>query len=399
MGLAGHHGVRARCALWTLPGTDLRPVDALGAHVFNALAIILVPGFLYGPPAPLAKNDRLATAALGIYLIVAALLVAVSGHDPVALTAFVVLSAASVGIAWRSEAATGAVPVAAVLAAAVMGDWAVEMKVSALVAPSGVTAPAIPEPERSGYGWYFVLAALWAALFGIAGFLAQGRSGRAFVPMLWSGGAVFTPLAMLIALYYRIAALDRSLPFAALALLLAAIYAVATEALVAREQRPGLTAASAMAATGAFAALALALTFALEKGWLTIGLALMVPGTAWASEQRPLPWLRWLAAALVVVVTARIAYEPRIIGDSLGTTPIFNWLLYGYGVPAAAFWLGGWLWRRADDLPARMVDAAAIVFTVLLAIVEVRHYVTGGDIYRPQSCRRRSCFTPASDWR
>ena len=83
---------------------------------------------------------------------------------------------------------------------------------------------------------------------------------------------------------------------------------------------------------------------------------------------------------------ARIAYEPRIVGDDLGTAPIFNWLLYGYGVPAASFWVAGWLLRqRADDAPARAVDAAAILFTVLLAVVEIRHYVTGGDIYRPSN--------------
>jgi uncharacterized membrane protein len=82
---------------------------------------------------------------------------------------------------------------------------------------------------------------------------------------------------MLIALYYRVAGIDRSLPFAGLALLLAAIFAVATEALVQRAPRPGLPAASAIFATGTLAALALALTFALEKGWLTIALALMSP--------------------------------------------------------------------------------------------------------------------------
>jgi len=109
----------------------------------------------------------------------------------------------------------------------------------------------------------------------------------------------------------------------------------------------------------------------------------MVPGAAWVAERRPLPWLRWLAAIMVGVVAARAAYQPTIIGADLGTAPIFNWLLYGYGVPAAAFWAAGWLLRRrADDRPARIVDAGAILFTVLLAILEIRHYVTGGDIYR-----------------
>jgi hypothetical protein len=55
---------------------------------------------------------------------------------------------------------------------------------------------------------------------------------------------------MLVALYYRIAGLDQSLPFAGLALLLAALLGVATEALVQRAPRPGLPAASAIFATG-----------------------------------------------------------------------------------------------------------------------------------------------------
>jgi uncharacterized membrane protein len=376
-------------ALWTLPGMQPYTVTALGAHVFHALsgfalvATFLVCGLLYGPPAVPGAIDRISTLALAVYLLVAAFLVLASRHDPVALTAFVVLTVATIAIAWRTEAAAGAVPVAAILAALVMAHWAVHMNVQGLLAPSGPAAPAIPEPERYDYGSHLILAAGWAALFGAAGFLAQGRSSRALVPMLWSAAAVFAPLAMLVALYYRIAQLDRSLPFAALALLVAAIFALATETLVKREPRPGVMAASAMFATGTLGALALALTFALEKGWLTIALALTVPGAAWIAEQRPLPWLRWLAAIMVAVVIARVGYEPRIVGTELGAAPIFNWLLYGYGVPAAAFWVAGWLLRRrADDLPARMVDAGAILFTVLLAIFEIRHYVTGGDIYQ-----------------
>ena len=376
-------------ALWTLPGTQADAVTALGAHVFHALAgfalvaAFLVCGLIYGPPAVPGAVDRLSTLALVVYLLAAAFLVLASRHDPVALTAFVVLTAATVAIAWRTEAAAGAVPAAAVLAALVMAHWAVRMNVQGLLAPSGPAAPAIPEPERYDYGSHLMLAAGWAVLFGAGGFLAQGRSSRALVPMLWSATAVFAPLAMLVALYYRIAQLDRSLPFAALALLVAAIFGLATETLAKREPRPGAMAAGAIFATGTLGALALAMTFALEKGWLTIALVLTVPGIAWVAEQRPLPWLRWLAAIMVAVVAARVAYQPTIAGADLGTAPIFNWLLYGYGVPAAAFWIAGWLLRRrADDLPARMVDAGAILFTVLLAILEIRHYVTGGDIYQ-----------------
>ena len=99
--------------------------------------------------------------------------------------------------------------------------------------------------------------------------------------------------------------------------------------------------------------------------------------------QRPIPFLRSLAAILAAIVVMRTVYEPRIAGDAVGTTPIFNWLLWGYGVPALSFWGGSiFLRRRGDDAPQRAVESAAILFTVLLVFMEIRHAVNGGDIYR-----------------
>jgi uncharacterized membrane protein len=137
-------------------------------------------------------------------------------------------------------------------------------------------------------------------------------------------------------------------------------------------------------ASAAIAALALALTFALEKGWLTVALALMAPGIAFISHKRPWPVLRWTIAVMVGVVLLRMMWNPRIIGaDLVGTTPIFNWLLYAYGVPTLAFWTAGHLLRkRGDDLPARMTDSAAILFTVLLFTFEIRHLIYNGDVFR-----------------
>src|SRR5205823_10056033 len=170
-------------------------------------------------------------------------------------------------------------------------------------------------------------------------------------------------------------------PFAIVAVLLAAAFAAATEILSKREERPGTPIAIALFATGALAGLALALTFALEKGWLTIALALMSLGTAWLSVQRPIPFLRTLAAILAGIVVLRIGYEPRIAGSAVGDTPIFNWLLWGYGIPALSFWIASqFMRRRRDDAPLRAVEGAAILFTVLLAFMEIRHAVSGGNI-------------------
>ena len=241
-------------------------------------------------------------------------------------------------------------------------------------------------PILTGTGAHLALGAGFAVLFGAAGFLAQGRSVSPIVPILWSSAGVLGPILILIALYYRVSGFERSIPVAGIALLLAALYGIATETLSKREPKPGSAASEALFATGAVAALALALTFALDRGWLTVALALMVAGIAWISQQRPLPMLRVLAAGIAIVVALRIGWDPRIAGANVGTTPIFNWILYGYGVPAAAFWYAGYVLRqRVDDKPARIIDSAAILFTVLLVFLEVRHFMNGGDIYRETS--------------
>jgi uncharacterized membrane protein len=378
--------------LWTFPGIADYRVDWLTPHNFHVVAgfvlvaLLIVSGFLFGPDAAPGRIDAVSSMGLAAYLLASTALVLASGHDPLALLTFTALVAATVAISWRAESATAAVPVAAALTLLVFADWALRLNVAILVAPSGPTAPAVPDPAYLDYTWHLVLGAVFAVMFMVPGFLAQGRSEQANVPILWSASAVFAPIAILVALYFRIAGFDRSVPFAGVALLLAVLFASATEALGKREPRPGMAAAGAIFATGAVAALALALTMTLEKGWLTIGLALMVPGIAWVSDKRPFPALRWLAAAILALVLVRIAWQPLIVGPNVGTTPIFNWLLYGYGIPAAAFWLAGHLLRRrADDAPARMADSAALLFTVLLAFLEIRHYMTGGDIYRNSS--------------
>ena len=110
----------------------------------------------------------------------------------------------------------------------------------------------------------------------------------------------------------------------------------------------------------------------------------MVPGIAWIADQRPMPMLRKLCGLLVALVLARILWDPRIVGSNVGTTPIFNWLLWGYGVPAVSFWIAGHLLRRrGDDLSSRSVESAAITFTALTAFLEIRHLMNDGDIYRP----------------
>src|SRR3954469_5640276 len=374
--------------LWMFPGlNDTIAAGSISAHAFHAIlgfalvAVLLVSGLFYGPHAEPGEIDAVSSAALTAYLFGATLLVLASQHNGLALAAFTLLIVATVAIAGRTEAAAAALSAAAVFTFLVIANWAVHMNFKSLVVAGG-PANLPPDPNPALYGTHLALGFFLMALFAASGFLAQGRSVKPRVPIMWAATAAAAPLAILVALYYRITVFDRSLPFAALALLIAALFALATELLTKREPHPGSASAAAIFATGSIAALALALTFALEKGWLAVALALMVPGTAWIAEKRPLPWLRWLCGILVALVMTRIAWEPRIVGADISTTPVFNWILYGYGIPALAFWVAGYILRkRADDVPSRMVDSGAIPFTVLTGFLEIRHYVYDGDIY------------------
>jgi uncharacterized membrane protein len=374
--------------LWAFPCLQCGP-SMVAPHAFHVIAgfilasLLVVCGLMFGPPADEGRIEPISSASLAAYLLGATMIVLASFHSDMAIVVFAILVAATLAVAWRAPAATGAIAAAAAFVFVVFAEWAVRGNPDLLVLPGGPLPGIGPVATDASVTLHLVTAAIFAGLFGAAGFLAQGRSVSAIIPVVWSATAVFTPLSLLIALYARIAHLDRSIPFAILAVILAAAYGAATEMLTRRDNRPGLPISIALFATGTLAALALALTFALEKGWLTIALALMSMGTAWISMQRPIPFLRTLAAILAGLVVLRIGYEPRIVGDAVGTTPIFNWLLWGYGIPALSFWTGSYfLRRRGDDAALRTVESAAILFTVLLAFLEIRHAVNGGDIYR-----------------
>ena len=372
--------------LWTLPG--LGDLDSLPEHVLHVAigyilsALLIVSGFLFGPASARGDIDGVSSGALSAYLFAAILLALATGHDSLALLLFCVLVVGTLAIAWRTDSAALAVPAAALFVTLIFLHWSLDFDVSELGLPSGPSPDSLWKPEHYLFGTPLTLGVAFALLFLVSGFLAQGPEERRRVSVLWAASAVFAPIAILIALYYRIAGFDRSIPFAGAALVLAGAFALTTEMLTKRESEGGSRAASAIFATGSIAALALALSLALEKGWLTVALALMVPGIAWIAERRPFPALRWLAAAVTVGVFGRIAWDPRIVGDAVGTRPIFNWLLYGYGIPAAAFWFAGHtLRRKADDVPVRIVDAAAILFIVLLIVLEVNHYIDGSAPY------------------
>ena len=128
------------------------------------------------------------------------------------------------------------------------------------------------------------------------------------------------------------------LDLAALALAgieLAAAARVASGATAAPERE--IEIALAAYAVGVLGSTIVAATLALGEAWLTVALALHLPALGWIDGRFHLPVLRWLALGVAGVVLVRLVLNPYVLGYPIGPTPIFNWLLYGYGVPAASF--------------------------------------------------------------
>jgi uncharacterized membrane protein len=126
--------------------------------------------------------------------------------------------------------------------------------------------------------------------------------------------------------------------------------------------------------------MALAFVMVLDRGYLTVAFAMTAFTTAVFAVVDRIPLLRAVVVAIGLIVLGRLAWDPRIMGADVGTWPVFNWLLLGYGVPALAFLGAGRVLKtEADDLAARTCDALGVLFAALLVFFQIRHALNGGD--------------------
>ena len=115
---------------WTFPCLECMD-PKVGPHVFHIAAgfvlaaLLVVCGFIFGPPAEEGRIEPISSVSLAAYLLGATAIVITSLHADAAMMAFAALVAATLLIAWRAPAATGAVAAAAFFAAVVFLEWAV----------------------------------------------------------------------------------------------------------------------------------------------------------------------------------------------------------------------------------------------------------------------------------
>ena len=149
---------------------------------FILAALLVVCGFMFGPPADEGQIEPISSGSLAAYLLGATLIVLNSFHADTAMIVFGLLVAGSLLVAWRSDAAAGAVGAAAALVFVVFAEWAVRANPDMLVLPGGPLPGIGPSATDGSVSLHLISAAIFAAGFGVAGFLAQGRSSSADHP-------------------------------------------------------------------------------------------------------------------------------------------------------------------------------------------------------------------------
>lgn len=242
----------------------------------------------------------------------------------------------------------------------------------------GIAAP--PPAERLKIiGWIFaalfLAAGLWRARSLVA---ADGISST-----IWAAWAAAVPVVVVTCLWISFGNLDRDYFYAAAAMAVAVILIAGAE-WIARGEEPPLTGgppvSTALAGAGLAAVVFVHMAFGSGLTTMLIAAAAILP--ALATRYRSYPALGWLSVGAVIVVLARAAIDPTIVGAlALGKTPVFNALLPGYGIPALAFVFAAWqLARTTNGRPRLAMEAAGVLFVLLTVAMLVRHAMNGGVI-------------------
>lgn len=134
--------------------------------------------------------------------------------------------------------------------------------------------------------------------------------------------------------------------------------------------------------TGSYLGAVLALHAVTDSVVTTVLVAVAGFAYLYASRIKPWPALTWMMGLAGVVVLARIAWQPSLVGDmTLSKTPFLNQLLPGYGIPAVLAGLGAYMIKDGPSIRARnFLQALASLLGLMTVAILTRHALNGGSL-------------------
>jgi uncharacterized membrane protein len=121
-----------------------------------------------------------------------------------------------------------------------------------------------------------------------------------------------------------------------------------------------------------------------EREWVTLGWALQGFALLWLFRAVPHWGLRYVGVGLLCVVFVRLALNPAVLTyHPRSKTPIWNWYLYGYGLPIVLFFGGARFFpapRRStlERTAPTLLTSLGAVLTFLLLNIEIADYFSVG---------------------
>lgn len=311
----------------------------------------------------------LVRVAFGLFALASFVLVHVANFDNLSLAASYAVAAFVLGFGYRDRELDDVIATAALLLLAVLASWNLPLLTDEQVFYAQLRLPVAL--------WDFSTACAAAAvLLGGGGFVAQRTVAR---PGRWAAMSVVASALILVIAYWRLHEYGIDIAWAGVSLGLAGLNLLAaTSVAKRRDGELEIEIALAAYAIGVLGGTILAATLALGNAWLTVAIALHLPALGWIEGRFDLKVLRPVALIVAGIVLVRLALNPYLFDYPIGPTPIFNWLLYGYGIPAVAFVVATKQFgSRADDLLVGVLEAASVLFITLLLTFELRHAAYG----------------------
>jgi uncharacterized membrane protein len=374
-------------AVWILG--PMAPADILVIGLFLAAvtaASIWLALYLTPPEAPIIWQKSAARssspelngwiAASGSVLLFAlAVTVAKADAFGVTLAALASLAAALAGRRWQRF--DGLIAHASALLVLTLLAWNANQIIADVLKDQAVGNIVVPTGALMATGaesFVFAHIAAAALLAGVGFVLLRG----ALRPFLWAGASILGAVAILASCYAKIHFLTSDTFWALTASASAALAVGAAGVLNRRREEWPYRLSLGFYAAAAVAGIAFAFAFVFREAWLTVALSLQLPALTWLEKKLDLKELRYLALAVASAVLVRLALNPYVLNYDASLDLGSQWVLYGYGIPAAAFYATarqfGWL---ARDRTVIVLESGALAFALLLISLEIRIFVEG----------------------
>jgi uncharacterized membrane protein len=309
---------------------------------------------------------------------VAALVWAALGLCGVLLVAVIVQDEGRQNVGWLALAAQGA-------GLYLLGRWTPRFQYVAALAPVlSIAALAVWWASTRGMGapWdadrFAWLAILLGGLYAAGAFALLWNAAR---PGFWAALAVAAALAHFLLCWYVLRSVASGTPWGLISIGLAVPFLVGAERLARwRETMTGATEALGVVAAGVVFFIAAAIPLELSRQWITTAYAIEFAAVAAIAARLDLLAMRQLCWPLLAVVVVRFVLNPEVLRYPLGVTPIFNWMLWAYGLSIAALLVGlRFLRPTGDERLVRATEAAVALLAFVLVTIEVR------SVFQPNS--------------